>query len=53
MWSTASNFYYVGSLYKIDFTYIPKAVPDGPVGEILAGPLFIKVKTKFNFTESK
>ena len=30
-----------------------KAVADGPVGQVLAGPLFLKVKTKFNFTESK
>ena len=30
-----------------------KAVADGPVGQILAGPLFLKVKTKFHFTESK
>ena len=30
-----------------------KAVADGPVGQVLAGPLFLKVKTKFHFTESK
>ena len=30
-----------------------KAVADGPVGQVLGGPLFLKVKTKFHFTESK
>ena len=30
-----------------------KAVADGPVGQLLAGPLFLKVKTKFHFTKSK
>ena len=30
-----------------------KAVADGPVGQVLAGPLFLKVKTKFHFTKSK
>ena len=30
-----------------------KAVANGPVGQVLAGPLFLKVKTKFHFTESK
>ena len=30
-----------------------KAVADGPVGQVLAGPLFVKVKTKFHFTKSK
>ena len=25
----------------------------GPVGQVLAGPLFFKVKTKFCFTKSK
>ena len=31
------------------------AVADSPVGQVLAGPLnvFLKVKTKFRFTESK
>ena len=32
---------------------IIKAVADGPVGQVLAGPLFFKVKTKFHFKESK
>ena len=30
-----------------------KAVANGPVGQVLAGPLFLKVKTKFHFTKSK
>ena len=30
-----------------------KAVPNGPVGQVLAGPLFLKVKTKFHFAKSK
>ena len=32
---------------------IVKAVANGPVGQVLAGPLFLKVKTKFHFTKSK
>ena len=28
---------------------IAKAVANGPVGQVLAGPLFLKVKTKFHF----
>ena len=30
-----------------------KAVANGPVGQVLAGSLFLKVKTKFHFTKSK
>ena len=30
-----------------------KAVANGPVGQVLTGPLFLKVKTKFHFTKSK
>ena len=30
-----------------------KAVANGPVGQVLAGLLFLKVKTKFHFTKSK
>ena len=30
-----------------------KAVADGPVGQVLGKPLFLKVKAKFHFTESK
>ena len=30
-----------------------KAIANGPVGQVLAGPLFLKVKTKFHFTKSK
>ena len=30
-----------------------KAVADGPVGQVLGEPLFLKVKAKFHFTESK
>ena len=30
-----------------------KAVANSPVGQVLAGPLFLKVKTKFHFTKSK
>ena len=29
-----------------------KAVANGPVGQVLAGPLFLKVKAKFHFTKS-
>ena len=32
---------------------IYKAVADNPVGQGLTVPLFLKVKTKFHFTESK
>ena len=31
---------------------IAKAVANGSVGQVLAGPLFLKVKTKFHFTKS-
>ena len=31
----------------------PKAVANAPVGQVLAEPLFLKVKTKFHFTKSK
>ena len=31
----------------------PKAVANGLVGQVLAGPLFLKVKTKFHFTKCK
>ena len=30
-----------------------KAVADGLVGQVLAGLIFLKVKTKFDFTKSK
>ena len=30
-----------------------KGVGSGPAGPVLAGPLFIKVKTKFHFAKSK
>ena len=39
--------------YWVSFHNRYKAVVDGPVGQILAGPLFLKVKTNFHFTESK
>ena len=29
-----------------------KAAANGPVGQVLAGPLFLKVKTKFHFTKA-
>ena len=32
---------------------VSKAVADGPVGQVLAGSLFLKTKTKFHFTKSK
>ena len=38
---------------EFPYTYKSKAVADSPVGQVLAGPLFIKVKTKFHFKESK
>ena len=28
-----------------------KAIVNGPVGQVLAGPLFLKVKTKFHSTK--
>ena len=34
-------------------TALAKAIANGPVGQVLAGPLFLKVKTKFYFTKSK
>ena len=30
-----------------------KSVTDGPVGQVLAGPLFLKVKANFYFTKRK
>ena len=30
-----------------------RGVGSGPAGPVLAGPLFIKVKTKFHFAKSK
>ena len=30
-----------------------KAVVNGPVGQVLAGPLFLKVKATFHFTERR
>ena len=30
-----------------------KAVANGSVGQVSAGPVFLKVKTKFHFTKSK
>ena len=30
-----------------------KAVADGPVGQVLAAPLFFKIKMKLHFTETK
>ena len=41
------------SLYTWSVLGGGKAIADGLVGQILAGPLFLKVKTKFHFTESK
>ena len=32
---------------------VKKAVENGLVGQVLARPLFLKVKTKFCFTKSK
>ena len=44
-------------LYSVDI-HIPrikdsKAIANSPVGQVLAGPLFLKVKTKFHFAKSK
>ena len=42
------------SLYKVKTTdNTIKAIANGPVDQVLAGPLFLKVKTKFYFTKSK
>ena len=30
-----------------------KAIADGPVGQVLAAPLFFKMKMKLHFTETK
>ena len=38
---------------KVVYSIIYKAVANGPVGQVLAGPLFLKLKTKFYFTKSK
>ena len=40
-------------IFAVLLDYIAKAVADGPVGQVLARPSFLKVKTKFHFTESK
>ena len=37
---------------KIFYVY-HKAIADGPVGQVLARTLYLKVKIKFDFTESK
>ena len=39
--------------YAICMYCLSKAVADGPIGEVLAGTLFLKVITKFHFTKSK
>ena len=41
--------YYASLLHHM----ILKAVANDPVGQVLARPLFVKVKTKFHFTKSK
>ena len=33
--------------------YIHRGVGSGPAGAVLAGPLFIKMKTKFHFAKRK
>ena len=38
-------------LFQYFFGVFGKAVADGSVGQVLAGPLFLKTKTKFHFTE--
>ena len=45
-WISGRNMYFICSCD----TSINKV---GPVGQVLAGPLFFKVKTKFCFTKSK
>ena len=42
-----------GFTYHLLMTAMNKAIANGPVGQVLAGPLFLKVKTKFHFTKSK
>ena len=32
---------------------LSKAVANGLAGQVLTGPLFLKVKTKFHFTKNK
>ena len=36
-----------------DYVVSYKAIANGLVSQVLAGPLFLKVKTKFHFTKSK
>ena len=33
-------------------TMLSKAVASSPVGQVLAGPLFLKAKTKFHYTKA-
>ena len=40
-------------LTEVYHEIISKAVANGPVGQVLAGPLFLKVKTNFHCTKSK
>ena len=40
--------------FSLDSHHNPdKAIAEGLVGHVLAGLLFLKVKTKFHFTENK
>ena len=41
------------SIYGATIIAAKVVVADCPVGQVLARPLFLKVKTKFHFTESK
>ena len=50
---STQTYYSVGWYQLFYFQYMIKAVANGPVGQVLARTLFLKVITKFNFTKSK
>ena len=45
--------FYINETYIVTTHIIVKAVADGPVGQVLVGPLFLKLKTKCPFTKRK
>ena len=47
------NLTYYSSIILGSFGILFRGVGSGPAGPVLAGPLFIKVKTKFHFAKSK
>ena len=47
------HLFHENELQVTELTKYNKGVGTGPAGLVLAGPLFLKVKTKFHFTKSK